>query len=96
MTKHATFVADDAVAAVVAAPAQAGRHFSSFVPAPIKGAAGGKKHAAVPMDLAAAGVVTGGSWLESMKASSPRRAAADAEHGDWMVRSCTPWTGSSC
>ncbi|GJN10966.1 hypothetical protein PR202_ga29117 [Eleusine coracana subsp. coracana] len=97
MTKHATFVSNDAVAAVVVAPAQAGRHFSSFS-APIKGAAARdcKKQAAVALDLAAAGVVTGGSWVESMKASSPRRAAADAEHGEWMMHpSALTWFESA-
>ncbi|TVU37789.1 hypothetical protein EJB05_11124, partial [Eragrostis curvula] len=79
MTKHAaSFVADD----VVAAPAQAGRHFPAFPPP--KGL-DCKKHAAVHMDLAAAGVVKGASWMESMKASSPRP-AADADHGDWMAK----------
>ncbi|XP_062187570.1 trehalose 6-phosphate phosphatase RA3-like [Phragmites australis] len=82
MTKHAAFAAADAVTAV-AAPAPAGRHFSLFPPP--RGARDCKKNAAVHMDLAAAGVVMGGSWNDSMKASSPRH-AADAEHGDWMEK----------
>jgi trehalose 6-phosphate phosphatase len=72
MTKHSTFVADDAVAA----PAQ--QHFSSFPPLATADARDRKKHTAAQMDLAAAGG-------ETMKSSSPRR-AAEEEHGDWMVR----------
>jgi len=77
MTKHAAYPSEDVVAAV-AAPAPAGRHFTSFQP--LKGASlDCKKHAS-------GAAVVGGSWFESMKASSPR-CDADAEHGnDWMVR----------
>ena len=76
MTKHAAYPSEDMVAAV-AAPAPAGRHFTSFQP--LKSASlDCKKHAS-------GAAVVGGSWFESMKASSPR-CAADAEHGDdWMV-----------
>src|SRR5688572_19648610 len=82
MTKHAGFSTDEAVTAV-AAPAPAGLHFSPFPPP--KGAARDcKKVAALHVDRAAPGGGGGGSWFESMKASSPRR-AADAEQGDWMV-----------
>jgi hypothetical protein len=84
MTKHAAYSSEDVVAAV-AAPAPAGRHFTSFQA--LKGAPlDCKKHAAVDLSASGAAVVGGGPWFESMKASSPRR-AADAEHGDWMV--CT-------
>ncbi|RCV14051.1 hypothetical protein SETIT_2G396100v2 [Setaria italica] len=83
MTKHAGFSTDEAVTAV-AAPAPAGLHFSPFPPP--KGAARDcKKVAALHVDRAAPGGGGGGSWFESMKASSPRR-AADAEHGDWMEK----------
>lgn len=83
MTKHAAYPSEDVVAAV-APPAPAGRHFSSFPP--LKGAPlDCKKHAAVDLSASGAAAVVGGSWFESMKASSPR-CAADAEHGDWVVR----------
>ncbi|CAD6217030.1 unnamed protein product [Miscanthus lutarioriparius] len=77
MTKHAAYPSEDMVAAV-AAPAPAGRHFTSFQP--LKSASlDCKKHAS-------GAAVVGGSWFESMKASSPR-CAADAEHGDdWMEK----------
>ncbi|KAF8679237.1 hypothetical protein HU200_046011 [Digitaria exilis] len=82
MTKHDGFSSDEAVAAVVAPP-PTGLHFSPFPP-PTKAAARDfKKLAAVHVDIAAP---MAGSWFESMKDSSPRR-AADAEHGDWMVTS---------
>ncbi|KAK3147073.1 hypothetical protein QOZ80_3BG0277730 [Eleusine coracana subsp. coracana] len=70
----------------------ASRHFSFPPP---RTASGGvvescRKMAAAQIDLGAA--VTG-SWLDSMKASSPRHrlmapvvGAADAEHDDWMQR----------
>lgn len=89
MTKHgAVVVPEDAVVAAAAV----GRHFS--FPPPRTGGVGGdscKKLAAQQIDLGAAVV---GSWLDSMKASSPRHrlvapavaaAAADAEHDEWMV-----------
>jgi len=77
-----TFPTDEAVTAV-AAPAPAGLHFTPFQTT--KGAARDcKKLAAVHVDRAAPGSIVGGSLFETMKASSPRR-AADAEHGDWMV-----------
>nr|ACN25736.1 unknown [Zea mays] len=83
MTKHAAYSSEDVVAAV-AAPAPAGRHFTSFQA--LKGAPlDCKKHAAVDLSASGAAVVGGGPWFESMKASSPRR-AADAEHGDWMEK----------
>nr|CAB3495752.1 unnamed protein product [Digitaria exilis] len=72
--------------AVVAAAAAA-RHFS--FPPPRTGGDSCRKLAA-QVDLGAAAVT--GSWLDSMKASSPRHklmaplAAADAEHDDWMER----------
>uniref|UniRef100_I1PBV8 Trehalose 6-phosphate phosphatase n=1 Tax=Oryza glaberrima TaxID=4538 RepID=I1PBV8_ORYGL len=88
MTKHgAVVVPEDAVVAAAAV----GRHFS--FPPPRTGGVGGdscKKLAAQQIDLGAAVV---GSWLDSMKASSPRHrlvapavaaAAADAEHDEWM------------
>ncbi|GJN40755.1 hypothetical protein PR202_gn00053 [Eleusine coracana subsp. coracana] len=74
----------------------ASRHFSFPPP---RTASGGvvescRKMAAAQIDLGAA--VTG-SWLDSMKASSPRHrlmapvvGAADAEHDDWMVRFFRP------
>ncbi|PUZ72997.1 hypothetical protein GQ55_2G439700 [Panicum hallii var. hallii] len=78
-----TFSTDEAVTAV-AAPAQAGLHFTPFPPT--KGAARDcKKLAAVHVDRATPGSIVGGSLFETMKASSPRR-AADAEHGDWMEK----------
>ncbi|KAF8775104.1 hypothetical protein HU200_004964 [Digitaria exilis] len=81
MTKHAGFSSDEAVAAVVAPP-PTGLHFSPFPP-PTKAAARDcKKLAAVHVDITAP---MAGSWFESMKDSSPRR-AADAEHGDWMEK----------
>nr|CAB3458664.1 unnamed protein product [Digitaria exilis] len=81
MTKHDGFSSDEAVAAVVAPP-PTGLHFSPFPP-PTKAAARDfKKLAAVHVDIAAP---MAGSWFESMKDSSPRR-AADAEHGDWMEK----------
>ncbi|KAF8728855.1 hypothetical protein HU200_018144 [Digitaria exilis] len=72
--------------AVVAAAAAA-RHFS--FPPPRTGGDSCRKLAA-QVDLGAAAVT--GSWLDSMKASSPRHklmaplAAADPEHDDWMER----------
>jgi trehalose 6-phosphate phosphatase len=81
MTKHATFVADDAVAA----PAQ--QHFSSFPPLATADARDRKKDSAVQIDLAAAGVVPGAAWVETMKSSSPRR-VFEGEHSVWMVRTC--------
>ncbi|KAG2646924.1 trehalose 6-phosphate phosphatase RA3-like [Panicum virgatum] len=78
-----TFSTDEAVTAV-AAPAPAGLHFTPFQTT--KGAARDcKKLAAVHVDRAAPGSIVGGSLFETMKASSPRR-AADAEHGDWMEK----------
>ncbi|KAL6657563.1 hypothetical protein ACP70R_005343 [Stipagrostis hirtigluma subsp. patula] len=86
MTKHAAYAADDAVTAV-AAPAAAGRHFTSSFPPPRAATPRDcKKHAALQMDLAAAGVARGaGSWIDSMRDSSPRRAAA-ADYGAWMEK----------
>jgi trehalose 6-phosphate phosphatase len=83
MTNHAAFAAEDAVTAVPP-PAQAGRHFSSFPP---RRARDCRKATLGRMDLAASGVLRGGSLLDSMKASSPRHAkvAAGADHEDWMV-----------
>uniref|UniRef100_A0A0D9VUP2 Trehalose 6-phosphate phosphatase n=1 Tax=Leersia perrieri TaxID=77586 RepID=A0A0D9VUP2_9ORYZ len=97
MTKHgAVVVPEDAVAAA----AGGGRHFSFPPPrtAAMGGGGGGescKKLAAQQIDLGAAAVVT--SWLDSMKASSPRHrlmapavaaagAGADAEHDEWMEK----------
>jgi trehalose 6-phosphate phosphatase len=89
MTKHGVVLGpEDAVVAAAAA-----RHFS--FPPPRTGADSCKKLAA-QVDLGAAAVM--GSWLDSMKASSPRHrlmaplpgAAADAEHDDWMVSGYTP------
>ncbi|KAJ1291964.1 hypothetical protein BS78_02G356800 [Paspalum vaginatum] len=81
MTKHAAF-SSQAVLTAVAAPAPAGPHFSTFAP-PLKGGAlHCKKHVGLHVDLAATGVAVGGSWLESMKASSPR-SAGGGENGDW-------------
>ncbi|KAK1678686.1 hypothetical protein QYE76_039534 [Lolium multiflorum] len=84
MTNHAAFAAEDAVTAVPP-PAQAGRHFSSFPP---RRARDCRKAALGRMDLAASGVLRGGSLLDSMKASSPRHAkfAAGADHEDWMEK----------
>ncbi|WVZ57137.1 hypothetical protein U9M48_007564 [Paspalum notatum var. saurae] len=83
MTKHGVVLGPEE--AVVAAA----RHFS--FPPPRTGREPCKKLAA-QVDLGAAAVT--GSWLDSMKASSPRHrlmapvpgAAADAEHEDWMER----------
>ncbi|OEL36545.1 putative trehalose-phosphate phosphatase 3 [Dichanthelium oligosanthes] len=83
MTKHAGFPTDEAVT-TVAAPAPAGLHFTPF-PLPKVATRDCKKLAAVQVDIAAPAVAVGGSWFESMKASSPRR-SADAEHGDWMEK----------
>ncbi|CAN6199871.1 unnamed protein product [Urochloa humidicola] len=80
MTKHAGFPTDEAVTAV-AAPAPAVLHFTPFPP-PKAAARDCKKLDALLVDRSAVGG-SGGSRFESMKASSPRR-AADAEHGDWM------------
>ncbi|XP_051214855.1 trehalose 6-phosphate phosphatase RA3 isoform X1 [Lolium perenne] len=84
MTNHAAFAAEDAVTAVPP-PAQAGRHFSSFPP---RRARDCRKATLGRMDLAASGVLRGGSLLDSMKASSPRHAkfAAGADHEDWMEK----------
>lgn len=91
MTKHAGFSSDEAVATVVA-PAPSGLHFTPFPPTTKAAARDCKKlAAAVHVDIAAP--VGGGSWFESMKDSSPRR-AADAEHGDWMVPPLS--SSSSC
>ncbi|KAG8079670.1 hypothetical protein GUJ93_ZPchr0007g6338 [Zizania palustris] len=81
MTNHAGFANEDAVPA----PAQAGRHFSSFLTARRIDC---KKSAVLPMDLSGAGVTRPGSWLDSMRASSPRHAkpVAGAEHEDWMEK----------
>ncbi|KAL5197824.1 hypothetical protein ABZP36_001336 [Zizania latifolia] len=81
MTNHAGFAAEDAVPA----PAQAGRHFSSFLTARRIDC---KKSAVLPMDLSGAGVTRPGSWLDSMRASSPRHAKpiAGDEHEDWMEK----------
>uniref|UniRef100_A0A0E0KEG2 Trehalose 6-phosphate phosphatase n=1 Tax=Oryza punctata TaxID=4537 RepID=A0A0E0KEG2_ORYPU len=85
MTKHgAVVVPEDAV---VAAAAAVGRHFS-FPPPRTAGGDSCKKLAAQQIDLGAAVV---GSWLDSMKASSPRHrlmapAVADTEHDDWMEK----------
>ncbi|KAF0911861.1 hypothetical protein E2562_012342 [Oryza meyeriana var. granulata] len=83
MTKHgAVVVPEDAVVAVAA-----GRHFS--FPPPRTAGAGDlcKKLAAQQIDLGAAVM---GSWLDSMKASSPRHRlmapAVDAEHDEWMEK----------
>ncbi|PUZ40878.1 hypothetical protein GQ55_9G457400 [Panicum hallii var. hallii] len=84
MTKHGVVLGpEDAVVAAAAAA----RHFS--FPPPRKGGESCRKLAA-QVDLGAAVM---GSWLDSMKASSPRHrlmaplaGAADAEHDDWMER----------
>jgi hypothetical protein len=62
----------------------AARHFS--FPPPRTTSGGGescRKMAAAQVDLGAAAM---GSWLDSMKTSSPRHRLVDAEHDDWMVR----------
>ncbi|RCV44533.1 hypothetical protein SETIT_9G381600v2 [Setaria italica] len=82
MTKHGVVLGpEDAVVAAAA------RHFS--FPPPRTGGDSCRKLAA-QVDLGAAVM---GSWLDSMKASSPRHrlmaplaGAADAEHDDWMER----------
>ncbi|KAJ1296797.1 hypothetical protein BS78_01G330000 [Paspalum vaginatum] len=84
MTKHGVVLGPEEAAVAAAA-----RHFS--FPPPRTGREPCKKLAA-QVDLGAAAVT--GSWLDSMKASSPRHrlmapvagAAADAEHDDWMER----------
>lgn len=84
MTKHGVVLGpEDAVVAAAAAA----RHFS--FPPPRTGGDSCRKLAA-QVDLGAAVM---GSWLDSMKASSPRHrlmaplpGAADAEHDDWMER----------
>ncbi|XP_062215455.1 probable trehalose-phosphate phosphatase 9 [Phragmites australis] len=81
MTKHgAVLVPEDAVVAT----AVAARHFS--FPPPRRGDS--CKKLAAQIDLGAAVM---GSWLDSMKASSPRHklmaaGAGDAEHDEWMDR----------
>jgi len=89
MTKHDVVIGPEDVAAA--------RHFS-FPPPRTTAAVGGGdscRKLAAQVDLGAAVV---GSWLDSMKASSPRHrlmapvpGAADAEHDDWMV--CTHTAG---
>ncbi|KAG2551568.1 hypothetical protein PVAP13_9KG377800 [Panicum virgatum] len=85
MTKHGVVLGPED--AVVPAAAAAARHFS--FPPPRTGGDSCRKLAA-QVDLGAAVM---GSWLDSMKASSPRHrlrapltGAADAEHDDWMER----------
>ena len=79
MTKHGVVLGpEDAVVAAAAAA----RHFS--FPPPRTGGDSCRKLAA-QVDLGAAVM---GSWLDSMKASSPRH--ADAEHDDWMVNTRRP------
>ena len=83
MTKHGVVLEDVAAA----------RHFSFPPPRTTTPTAGGGdsfRKLAAQVDLGAAVV---GSWLDSMKVSSPRHrlmaplpGAADAEHDDWMVR----------
>ncbi|EER94771.1 hypothetical protein BDA96_01G377200 [Sorghum bicolor] len=83
MTKHGVVLEDVAAA----------RHFSFPPPRTTTPTAGGGdsfRKLAAQVDLGAAVV---GSWLDSMKASSPRHrlmaplpGAADAEHDDWMER----------
>jgi len=88
MTKHGVVLGpEDAVVAAAAAA----RHFS--FPPPRTGGDSCRKLAA-QVDLGAAVM---GSWLDSMKASSPRHrvmaplaGAADAEHDDWMVNTRRP------
>ncbi|CAL4939701.1 unnamed protein product [Urochloa decumbens] len=85
MTKPGVVLGPEDAAVVAAA-----RHFS-FPPPRTTGADSCRKLAA-QVDLGAAAVM--GSWLDSMKASSPRHklmaaplaGAADAEHDDWMER----------
>ncbi|KAF0908019.1 hypothetical protein E2562_022879 [Oryza meyeriana var. granulata] len=86
MTNHAGFAAEDAVTAAVPAPAQAGRHFSAFLTPRLTDCK--KAAAAEHVDLAGAGVTVPGSWLDSMRASSPRHAkpVVGAEHDDWMEK----------
>jgi hypothetical protein len=88
MTKHGVVIGPEDVAAA--------RHFSFPPP---RTAAGGEscRKLAAQVDLGPAVV---GSWLDSMKASSPRHrlmapvpGAADAEHDDWMVRARGPAHG---
>jgi len=92
MTKHAAYPSEDVVA-VVAAPVPVSRHFTSFPPlkdAPLDC----KKH--VVVDLSASrDAIMGGSWFESMKASSPRHADDAEHHGDWMVRTLGHTSSSS-
>uniref|UniRef100_A0A0D3HIL6 Uncharacterized protein n=1 Tax=Oryza barthii TaxID=65489 RepID=A0A0D3HIL6_9ORYZ len=93
MTKHrAVVVPEDAVAAAAAAASAVGRNFS-LPPPRTAGGDSCKKLEAQQIDLGAAVV---GSWLDSMKGSSPRHrlmaapavtaaaAAADTEHDEWM------------
>jgi hypothetical protein len=68
----------------------AARHFSFPPPRTASGGESCRKMAAAQVDLGAA--VTG-SWLDSMRASSPRHrlvapllVGVDAERDDWMVR----------
>jgi len=89
MTKHGVVLGPED--AVVPAAAAAARHFS--FPPPRTGGDSCRKLAA-QVDLGAAVM---GSWLDSMKASSPRHrlmaplpGAADAEHDDWMVSTRRP------
>ncbi|XP_015694943.2 probable trehalose-phosphate phosphatase 3 isoform X1 [Oryza brachyantha] len=88
MTNHAGFAAEDAVTGAVPAAAQAGRHFSPFMAG--RRGTDCKKAAAPPVhvDLAGAGVTIPGSWLDSMRASSPRHAkpVVGAEHDEWMEK----------
>ncbi|KAL6878405.1 hypothetical protein ACP4OV_012575 [Aristida adscensionis] len=87
MTKHGAVLApEDAVVAAAAAA----RHFSFPPPR----TADSCRKLAAQIDLGGAAVM--GSWLDSMKASSPRHrliapaavagAGADAEHDEWMER----------
>lgn len=89
MTKHGVALGPEDVAAA--------RHFLFPPPRTTTAVAGGVgggdscRKLAAQVDLGGAAVV--GSWLDSMKASSPRHrlmapvpGAADAEHDDWMVR----------
>ena len=92
MTKHGVVLGpEDAVVPAAAAAAAAARHFS--FPPPRTGGDSCRKLAA-QVDLGAAVM---GSWLDSMKASSPRHrvmaplaGASDAEHDDWMVNTRRP------
>jgi hypothetical protein len=79
MTKHTGSSTDEAIS-VVAASASVGLHFSSL-PLPKDTTHNSNKLASVHVDGAAD---EGGSWLESMKSSSPRN-AANVEHDNWMV-----------